>query len=379
LDSGEILSKSLRIPYWKAKRLLYSKSIRRMTYKNITYYLFKRDIRGYPEGTSILYKKGFEPRLVPGYPPIKRILILEKAVPKHFIDDVVVEEKMNGYNVRLLEYGGEVLAVTRGGYICPYTTQRMRKSLTERAREILGEADIIVFGEVVGTKNPYTRYLYPEEPLFGFYGFDIMMDKEFLPVDRRKKMLDEMEIKKVRELARIKKQETKKLLTILDKIEEQNREGIVLKDPLYRVQPLKYTTSETNIGDIREGMKFFFDEGRTYIFPRVLREIFVAYERGTVYWNREKARKLGEALVIPSLDSVLKAEKTGMLAEEFTLDFDETNELEEFIEFMHKQGIVPIVKTVVKNGGKIEARILKPKKTFTVIQNILDTGLSPLD
>ncbi len=380
MDSASIISRALNLPIEQSHRMLRSKSVRRMNYKDIVYFVLKREFEGYPEGTSILYSEGSEPRVVPGYPPIKRILILETAVKKHFKDIFVVEEKMNGYNVRLVFYNGEVLALTRGGFICPYTTHRISESLSSTTKkEIASLENAVIYGEVVGIENPYTRYRYPEAPFFTYFVFDIMLNGVFIPIDDRRKLVDELALKNVREIARLHPENTGKLYEIIDNLEEEAREGVVLKDPLNRTLPLKYTTSATNIGDIREGMRFFFDEGRTYIFPRVLREIFVAFERGRRYWDKSRAEKLGESLVYPSLNCIEKVSRGKICSEEFVLRMSDKDVLEEFIEYMHKIGILVVLESLWKEGSFYVAKFLKPKKTFSIAKNILETGLSPLD
>ncbi|MEM0112795.1 MAG: RNA ligase, partial [Fervidicoccaceae archaeon] len=161
------LAKALNITEIRARRLLKSKSLRRASYNDFEYLVFRRDLGPYPEGTTVIFHNDYEPAVIPGYPQIARILILNKAVPQHFKDLVVVEEKMNGYNVRVVEYAGKLLALTRGGFICPYTTHRLERIFREREVDELDGH--IVFGEVVGEENPYTRYSYPECRDFCFY------------------------------------------------------------------------------------------------------------------------------------------------------------------------------------------------------------------
>ena len=82
----------------------------------------------YEEGTLIVKTKdGYD--LVRGYPKIRRALTLHPTLIKHFndVDEVVIEEKMNGYNVRIVHFGKNIYAITRRGYICPYTTEKARK------------------------------------------------------------------------------------------------------------------------------------------------------------------------------------------------------------------------------------------------------------
>ena len=57
--------------------------------------------------------------------------MLAPAIKRHFSDIVAVEEKMNGHNVRVLSIDGEIVALTRGGFICPYSTEVAQRLLPE--------------------------------------------------------------------------------------------------------------------------------------------------------------------------------------------------------------------------------------------------------
>ncbi len=381
MEAYHIIAKALNVSELRARRLMKSKSIRRMIYHHIIYFVFKREIQGYPEGTTILYAEGKEPRLVPGFPPIKRILLLNKAVPQHFIDQVIIEEKMNGYNIRILGYNNEVIAITRGGYICPYTTHRINKILRDEVKkELMENQELTIHGEIIGVENPYTRFEYPETPDFGLYVFEVSKNNKFLPINERKKFLEENGLNNVFELARIHKNDYHIIYDIIKDMEKKRREGIVLKDPLHRVPPLKYTTTYTNIGDIMEGMKYFFDEGRTYIFPRILREVFKIYEEQiTKEEVKNREEKLGQALLEPAVNSVKNVEKGEAVAEEFKLKFYNETAFNEFINYMQKVGILLTIRTVIREENGLTAWFLKPKKTNLYIRNIMETGLSPLD
>jgi len=66
----------------------------------------------------------------------------------------------------------------------------------------------------------------------------------------------------VRVLGVIDKDDLDSFWRFLEQLDKEEREGVVLKDPEYRVEPLKYTTNVADISDIAHGMLFFGDEGR---------------------------------------------------------------------------------------------------------------------
>ncbi|MCE4600829.1 MAG: RNA ligase [Desulfurococcales archaeon] len=381
-DLAGILAEALNISTERASRLLESKSTRVMRYKDIRYIALRRDVADHYEGTVILITRD-DYRVVEGYPHIERVLLLSRALPRHFIDYIIVEEKMDGHNVRVVRLDGEILAITRGGYICPYTTNRMRRTYGGKINSLfddLGE-NAVIAGEVVGMENPYTRYYYPEAPYWDYFIFDIYDDGgNPLPVDERRMLVDKHGLRNVPLLGRIYKENWQDLMEIVRGLESAGREGVVLKDPEYRVPPLKYTTSYINTRDIQEGMKYPFDEGHTFIFPRVLRQMFKAFEED---WSeerlREEARRLGEAILLPAIESIRKFAVGEPLAEEFILEFSDLTDLEEYISYAASLGVPITVISIDKTDSTIKARMLKHKRTPEYYKRIFKTGISPLD
>ena len=382
-DLVDVLSEVLKVPYERAKEILNSRSVRVMKYKKLRYIALRRDLEGLLEGTSIVLTPRGDVRVIDGYPPIRRILLLEVSVPKHFIDDIVVEEKLDGYNVRIAEINGEIYAFTRGGLICPYTTLKIRKTYTqqiEKALNIVG-GDSIIVGEAVGLENPYVRHYYPEAPTWDFFVFDIYKPGlAMLPIAERVSVVRESGLRGVPQLGVYNKDDVDSIKSVVEGLEELGREGIVLKDPYYRVEPLKYTTSSANVNDLELGMRFPFDEGRTFIFPRVLRQIFKAFEEK---WDRakleEEARRLGLALLAPALETLRGVHIGGAPHEEFTLTLDSLEDLEEFITHFSSLGIPVSVTSIDYDGRSYKVRVVKSKKTIDEFKRILKTGLSPLD
>ena len=380
----DLLAEALGVSTERAAQLARSRSIRVLRYRDLVYVVLRRDMHGHYEGTSVLYHPASgESMVVEGYPHIQRVLLLGTAVPRHFIDKVYVEEKMNGYNVRVVEFRGSILALTRGGYICPYTTSRVRRLYGRqlaRLLEAVGGSPVVA-GEAVGLENPYTRFYYPEAPSWDFFVFDIFKrGLEPLPVEERHSLAADAGLRSVRLLGVYDKDDVAGIKGAVDMLEREGREGVVLKDPYYRVPPLKYTTGHINVADVEEGMRFPFDEGHTFIFSRALRQIFKAFEEG---WSEERLRaeaeRLGRAILAPALESLKHRASGGRVAEEFTLTFESHEELEEYLAHAASLGVQAMVVRLEYYDGKVKARLVKSKKTHEVYGRILRTGLSPLD
>jgi len=381
VDLAGILSEALGIEGDRAKSLLESKSTRVMRYRNIVYIVLRRDLAGHYEGTSILVSQD-EYKIVEGYPHIKRILLLSKAVPRHFIDEVIVEEKMDGYNVRVVMFNKSIYALTRGGYICPYTTHKINRLYGDKLMMLFNEHgdDVVIVGEAVGLENPYTRYYYPEAPEWDYFVFDIFKGGEPLPVNERRDIVNKYGLRNIPVHGRFHKDDWISISEVVKGLESLGREGIVLKDPLYRVEPLKYTTSYINVRDVMEGMKYPFDEGHTFIFPRLLRQMFKAIEED---WDEDEVKRnahlLGEAMLIPSIESVRRFLQEGRLTEEFTLTFHDMESLEEFLSYSASLGIPLTIVSIDRDRYIMKVRLQKPKRTPEYYKRILKTGISPLD
>jgi len=56
---------------------------------------------------------------------IARIMHLENGIKQAFNNPFYAEEKVDGYNVRIVKVQGHVFAFTRGSYVCPFSTDRL--------------------------------------------------------------------------------------------------------------------------------------------------------------------------------------------------------------------------------------------------------------
>ncbi len=359
-------------------RGLIGRRIRYMRYRDIEYLVFTREALGFREGTCIIVRP--ELIIVHGYPSIRRLAFLS-AVEKYMPGKYVVEEKMDGYNVRVVLAGDRLLAITRGGYICPYTTARLSKMYSIKlhgfSREYPG---LVLAGEVVGLENPYVPYYYPEAPGFDYFVFDVLKGDRLQPLELRDEVVEKYGLRKVRVLGVLGREDSWRLWEIVDELEKEGREGIVIKDPMHRVPPLKYTTVETNVGDIRHGMRYPFDEGRGYLFPRIVRLIAQGYEMN---WSREKlgevALKLGLAILEPAVESLKQRASGKLVAAEYRLVFPREDDLSDYLEYLETLGIDATASIEGTSEEGIIVRIMKLKNTNSEYSKMLETGLSPLD
>ena len=357
---------------------LIGRKLRLMKYRDLKYLVFTREAHGYNEGTVILIGK--EPMVIYAYPSIRRLAFLE-AASKYMPSDFIVEEKMDGYNVRVVVYNGKLIGITRGGYICPYTTARLSRLYMDKLRGFEQEyPDHVLVGEVVGLENPYVPVEYPEAPRFDLFVFDLMGKDKLKPLSLRDEVVEKYSLRRVRVLGVLSKKDSWRLWEIVDELERDGREGIVIKDPLHRVQPLKYTTVHTNIGDLKSGMKYPFDEGKSFLFPRILRLIAQGYE---MKWDRKRLEKvayeLGMAILEPAIETLYRRANGKLVAAEYKLVFPSEADLSDYLEYMEILGVdlVTSIEGTCEEG--IVVKIMKLKQTHNEYAKLLKTGLSPLD
>ena len=125
--------------------------------------------------------------IIRGFPRIRRTLLLHPALEKHFNQHVVVEEKMNGYNVRIAMVNSKIIAFTRGGYICPYTTKKAPEIMNLK-NFFRDHPELVICGEMVGTENPYVTHHYREIGKLGFRIFDLRFKTSNQPMSIQDKV-----------------------------------------------------------------------------------------------------------------------------------------------------------------------------------------------
>lgn len=79
---------------------------------------------------------------------------------------------MNGYNVRIASVDSKIVALTRGGYLCPFTTQKVQEFM-DLDKFFKDNPNLVICGEMLGTANPYVSHYYPEIGELGFRIFDV--------------------------------------------------------------------------------------------------------------------------------------------------------------------------------------------------------------
>ncbi len=366
-----LISEKLGIPEWRLRGAIKRHSVQVLGYRGREMLVFRKDVAGVERGTVV-----FGDEVVRGYPKIKRALLLSAALRSWKAERVAVEEKLNGYNVRAALVDSRVVGVTRGGYVCPYTTSKLRES--RECRRLLEEnPELMLCGEAVGTSNPYVVHEYPEAGEFGFFVFDVRHrdTNEPLSIPEKRRLLEEYGVQGVPLLGVFRREEAaERVLEIAQKLGAEGREGVVLKDWEMVEEPLKYTPSQTNLSDLRHAFAYPYDYGRDFLFSRIMREAYIAVERDMKGEElSDAAAALGRSILLPMVESIRRVMEGEVLGESYELEFRSEEELLQMLEFLRRQGVSVQVEVLEEGGRRVRLKKLRHASTDR-IRAVLRSG-----
>lgn len=210
--------------------------------------------------------------IVPGYPSIPRILRLDPGIREFFGAPFFAEEKIDGYNVRIFRHGDRVLAATRGGLLCPFTTDRLPDLVDTRV--LADEPDLVLCCEVAGPDNPYMEGCPPDiHHDVRLWLFDIGRRGEqgFLPHAARMRLVERYALPTVRDFGRFGGADLPRLRELMVRLNEEGREGVVLKEDAPRDRRAKYVTSNSAVYDVDVGSESMLQLAPEYFTGRILR------------------------------------------------------------------------------------------------------------
>ena len=278
-----------------------------------------------------------EDGIIFGFPSIARILHLENGVCNAYNHPFYVEEKVDGYNVRVVRIQGRILVFSRGAYVCPFSTDRIADFLevNKLFDDIPG---LIVCGEFAGPDNPYNieHPPYVKEDV-GFFAFDLMMINQShnIPVDERYKIFDTYSIPTVRRFGQFLTSDISDLKKIMKELDEAGCEGVVMKPTHPAEKILKYVTLGSCLRDINVTAPLMAEMASEFFTHRIIRAAMFIHEQMQVL-QPEVFPQLGKVLLRPIYENVTKAARNEVIDEKFLLRFREEKNIQRMIDHLHK-------------------------------------------
>lgn len=272
------------------------KQLEECDFEGLKYYRLRDDTRAFLRGTVY-----YEGELIVGYPRIGRILSLEGGIRSNIQSPFWVEEKADGYNVRIAKLGDRIVALTRSGYVCPFTTDRLM-DLADFERFFHYHPDLVIAGEVVGRNTPYTE-LYPSyiDAELAFFAFDIFSknDWHFVTPEERYKLFEEFDIPQVEHWGPFDYEDMEYVKDILRWLDSRNFEGVVIKS--YTSKRVKYVLPHINIRDVEFSSNLILELPPEFFTQRIVRIVLSSFELG-IPLSDEDYSALGRAFCEPLKD-----------------------------------------------------------------------------
>ncbi len=311
------------------------------------YLRFSDDYKDIPRGTVI-----FQDTVVWGYPHIGRIFMLERGLREQFKAPFWVEEKVDGYNVRIFKIKDRVIALSRGGYICPFTTDRLEDFIPLEFFE--DNPDLVLCAEVAGPENPYIEEYPPFiEKDIGIFVFDIMPKGElkFLPQKEKMELIEKYNLPSVKVLGRFSVEDVEKLKKILLELNEQGREGVVLKEDSPENRRAKYITSYANLNDIKVTAKNMLQLPPEYYTNRILRLVLFMEEEG-IERTSHLYEQLGRAFIDGLFDAIEQFKREHKVYRSFRCRFKNKENAVALLELLNRttRNIQVIERDLKKEG-----------------------------
>lgn len=304
-----------------------------LTYGDIEYLRTVDDYHGVPRGTAIFGK-----RTVYGYPSIGRVLTLQPGLQQHFTQAFWAEEKVNGYNTRIFRVGDQILALSRGGFVCPFTTDRLADFIDTRIFD--AHPDLVICAEVAGPGNPYLESWPPFiADDIQLYVFDFMRMNERLRVaaDEKYALIEQYQLPAVRRYGRFTPADTEALLAIFEQLNREGREGLVFKESDRDGRAAKHVTAASALSDIGATAAILNDLPPEYFTNRVLRLVLYLREQGQPPTG-ELERELGAAFIEALDNTISQYERDGKVFHSFRCRFHHRRNAEAMFAHLKRAG-----------------------------------------
>ncbi len=349
------------------RRALEDGRVRPESYEGLSFFRLNKDVKGLKRGT-ILTDDG----IIMAYPRIPRILHLSRGIRKNLHSPFYMEEKVDGYNIRIALVGGRIIALTRGGFICPFTTDRLEDFMDLRPFFRV-HPHLVVCCEVAGPEGPYN----PETPPHvdedvRFFVFDIMEKGtgRFMPPEEKYSFLEEWGLPGVRVLGRFLPDEGDGVREVLLSLNREGCEGVVIK-PVGEGKVIKYVTPSSHIRDIRVGSLMIEDLPPGYFLKRLIMLTISIEELGLD--GAGIFEDLGRAFLEPLSQAMERVEAGEGIKETFSIRVRKREAMERLME--HLKGVCQVEIEPVRKRKEGEYWRMVFTRRYRKTERILRTGL----
>lgn len=289
-------------------------SVQHLSHEGLPYRRFKDAVGGVLRGTVLIGG-----RAVPSYPSIGRIFVLRRGIERAFGEAPFwVEEKIDGYNVRVVRIGDRLLPLTRGGYVCPFTLDRL-DDLADLRPLFERMPDAVLCCEVAGRANPYIDACPPQAGEdVGLFAFDVMrLDRHgFLPLPERDALLGALDIPRARIVGRFTVADVDRVREEVLAQDRKRSEGLIFKPagPGLRV---KYVTPSIELVDMAEDAALLAELPGEFFSNRLMRLAMSLVELGLDRDLSAAEASVGASLVRDFAETVRRVAAGGVVGKEF--------------------------------------------------------------
>ncbi len=332
------------------------------------YYRFEKDAQDLARGT-VLCEEG----LLHEYPHLPRVLHLRRGLARAFGDAPFrLEEKVDGYNVRVARVGGEVLAFSRGGFVCPFATDRLA-DFPEVPRFVERHPRLVLCVEVAGPGNPYNLehppYVAADVRAFAFDVMEVDTGR-FLPPDEKDRLLASEGVPSLRTFGRFTAADADAVWRIVRDLDEAGCEGVVMKpDSAWgpgadaAAIPVKYVGFGACVRDLAVSANLLGAVPRAFIINRLVQAAFVLDEQYGGRATDEDALRLGRVLLEPIGRSVRDVEARGEVEERYVVRLREERSADRLVRHLDHSSATVQIKVLERvrepETGRVRLTFLK--------------------
>lgn len=327
------------------------------SYLDVSYIRFVDDARPFKRGTVV-----FEGNIIlPPYPKIGRIFVLKEGLERYFTESFFVEEKADGYNIRVFSLNGKTFALTRGGFICPFSTDRLM-DLYDFKNFFQHFPNYILCGEIVGPNNPYME-LYPPYIKFDidFRLFDIYDIKSgtFLLPEERYKIVEEFKIPSVFLYGKFNVSQIDTIKNLILKLNAEGIEGVVFKSENKPQKYFKYATPQINLKDIEVDIDLLVELPAEFFIQRILRYVISSQELG--YSDDKDVARISNAFIFGFKKVLEEFKQKGKVSRDYILYFNNPDNITEFLKLERRaSNLIKVnLKNIEKEGERYKVTIEK--------------------